>query len=315
MIGTGHPLTRSRTKLGRFIRERRLALKLSQNDISVPECGLIQEVISLFEVGRRSLLSSEQLISLSVVLECDMEELRKLMKKNRVLKPITKLSKIIFARRNELKLTLEQFAEKLDVSVSEARHLEVRAYKRLKHSKLQLIATALKLKPSVLSEFLAPEKKKARTELGKLLRSRRKELGLSLEMVADKTGITKQGINKIELGRCMMESIETMKLLANALNFEISELEAVKLKRKFKKIVAPSRLGKFFSRKRSELNVSREGFGALAGMSACSILRIEMGRPVKWKTVQKLAKALKCEIPPELIPKSKEMEMSEYGLV
>ncbi len=303
MIRSGHPFTTSTTDLGKFIREHRLALELSQGDISVPECGLTQASISLFEIGKRKSLSSEQMISLSVVLTCDMEELRKFARKSPVLEPVTKLNKFIHDRRVELGLTYSQIADRLGIPISQARYLEIRGYERLKYSRLHSVAKALELDVSALSEFVDPDNNEPSTDLGKLLRGRRKELGLRLKIVADKAGITRQRLNQIELGRCTMESKETMNLLATALNLEISQLEAVKPKRKFKEITASSPLGDFFSKKRLELKISREGLGALAEMSSHSILRIEMSSPVKWKTVQKLAKALKCEIPPELIPK------------
>lgn len=60
----------------------------------------------------------------------------------------------------------------------------------------------------------------------KYLKARKKSLGLTTEDVADKSGIPVGTLNKIFAGQTENPKLETVKLLCDALDISLSELEA-----------------------------------------------------------------------------------------
>lgn len=61
-------------------------------------------------------------------------------------------------------------------------------------------------------------------DLGKYIRSRRQELGLTLRQVAERSGLSYQLISQIELGTKPNPTFNTVKALARALEIEPSQL-------------------------------------------------------------------------------------------
>src|SRR3989344_8691529 len=175
----GVGMTPSRTKFGSFIRTRRLALDIRQVQLA-KKAGLVQTMVSLIEVGRRKHLNDRQLERLAKALQCDTEELRKRMPVKHIAQPTTKLGKLIRSRREELSLSLSAFAKKMKMTLERAEYLEVRKSPSIRYRLVKPLATVLDLDPSVLSKFAGKTQKETVSELGRLIRSRRKELGMSI---------------------------------------------------------------------------------------------------------------------------------------
>lgn len=64
----------------------------------------------------------------------------------------------------------------------------------------------------------------AMTPLGKLIQGRRHELGMTLQDISDKTGLSVQTINAIERGGSKRPRFETLYPIARALDLAIEDL-------------------------------------------------------------------------------------------
>ena len=122
-VGVG--MTPSKTEFGSFIRARRIELNIRQI-LLAQEIGLSQYLISMIEIGKRKYLNNDQLEQLAKALQCDIEELRKRMPTRRLTQPITELGKLIRSRREELGLSLQEFAKKMEIDPQKAKRMEVR---------------------------------------------------------------------------------------------------------------------------------------------------------------------------------------------
>lgn len=298
----GIGMTPSKTELGSFIRARRIELGLRQVHIA-EEVGIPQNIISGVEIGKRKYFNEDVLVKLSFVLKCDAEELRKRMPVKPKAEVQTELGKLIHSRREELGMTLDQFAKKMKMTPQRAKRLEVRKSPYFRYNLLNPLAKVLNLDPAVLSKFVGTTQKETKSELGQLVRSRRKELGLSVRGLAQKMDTSGQYVNQIEFGQARLSDDDTIVRLAQALELDAGKLEAVRPERRLKTKNTSSVLGGFLASKRLELHLTQREVAERAEIRTQYVSAYETGRlQPSVKVLDMLAKALNCEIPPEMIP-------------
>ncbi len=292
------------TKLGKFIRNRRLKLQLTQDDIEI-RSGIDRNIVGLVELGKQKYLKDHQLEKLAEVLKCSSDELRKRMPVKYVAWPQTELGKLIHSRRNEIGMTLEEFARKTKKTVSAVRQLETRKSPSMGYKLLKLLGNALDLNPSILTRFIIKQRQKeTASELGQLIRSRRKELTMSLAELGNKVGVTRQHVSLIELGRIRLNGNKNIMVkISKALGLDLKAMENLIPRRKLKKSKEVNSLGGFLSGKRIELDLTQSELGRRTKLPGSYICQIELGKIIpRNKNLLKISEALSCEIPNELIP-------------
>lgn len=305
--GKAHPagvgMTPSTSEFGNFIRARRLELDLRQV-LLAKKAGLAKNLVSMIEIGTRKYLNDRQLERLAKALQCDIAELRKRMPVKRITQPTTELGKLIRSRREKLGLSLSAFAKKIKLTTQRAKHLEVRKNPSIRYSSVKPLATALDLDPSVLGKFVGTTQKETVSELGQLIRSRRKELLMSINILAKKLKVSRQFVNQIEFGQCrLIENDEMIAQLAQVLELDINQLEAVRPERRLKKMENTNSLGKFLSAKRLELRLTQREVSERAEIRSNVVSGVETGRVhPSPNLLKKFTTVLNCQIPPELIP-------------
>lgn len=300
----GVGMTPSKTELGSFVRARRIELDLRQVPLA-KQSGLAHSQISQIEVGVKKYLDDNQLTQLATALKCDTEELRKRMPVKPGSHPTTELGKLIRSRREELGMTIESFAKKMKMTPQRARHLEIRKNPSIRYNTLNPLAKVLDLDPVILSKFVGTTRKESTSELGNLVRSRRKELGMSIGDLAEKLDVSRQFANQIEFGQARLSTNDEMIVkLAEVLQLDVEKLEAVRPERRLKTVENPSTgLGGFLAAKRLELHLTQREVGERAEVGTTVVSALENGRLRATPNVlEKLQKALDCQIPPELIP-------------
>jgi len=298
----GVGMTPSKTELGKFIRARRLELNLRQIPLAL-RAGLAQNLVSMLEIGTRKYLNEQQLKRLAKALQCDVEKLRKRMPVKPGSQPKTEVGKLIRSRREELGLSLSAFAKKLRMTPQQAKKLEVRKNPTIRYELVSPLVSALDLEPSVFGKFAGTTQKQSKSELGQLVRTRRKELGISTGALAEKLDVSRQFVNQIEFGQCRLSENDDMIVrLAQILELDVNELEAVRPTRRLK-MSTTNPLGGFLAAKRLELRLSQREVAERGEIQNGVVSSVETGRlRPNPNLLDKFAKALDCQIPPELIP-------------
>jgi len=298
-LGVG--MTPSTTELGKFIRSCRIKLGLSQVEVA-KRWGVWQTRQSMLELGERRYLSPQTVRALAAALQCDVVELESLVPKRRRAEPKTEFGKFIRSRREELGLTHVELGKRLRRPYQSIYSLE--RQHGINPGTLPRLARALELAPSALEGFTSLRGKPAGSSMGELVRSRRKELGLSQRRLAKKLRLTTQEISLIELGKVRLSSDGAdLAKLAVALKLNVATLEAVKPKRKLKEVrVVPGTLGEFLFLRRRELGLTQAQVGQHAQVTPSGVCSVEQGRWRGPKTLAKISAVLDCEIPEELLP-------------
>lgn len=305
----GINMTPTRTELGKFIREHRLKLGLSQLALG-EEVGYktLKYFISCLETGESSYLSSKRLAGLARALKCSRAKLQALVPKKREAEPKTEKGEFIRNRREKLGLTLVEFAGRMGISLEKAKYLETVKHPNLpSYRMLRLVGRVLKLKPAALLKFLGRRRKQGKVGLGSLIRSRREELGFSCAELGRILGISRAAMSQIELGRTRLsQNGIRLEQLAKALNFGIAKLEALRPKKRLKQKPAdPSTLGGFLTVRRLKLNLTQREVAERSGLHIHTIWTIEKNRHCPQNnTLDKLAGALEFRVPRELASQS-----------
>ena len=146
--------------------------------------------------------------------------------------------------------------------------------------------------------------KPGRTKLGRLIRSRRIELGMSCQELANELGINRIDLYYIELGRItLIHNSLRLRQLARVLRLDVSQLTSARQKiRKGRRITA-STLGGFLTLKRLELAMDQQEMCDEANVTLQYLSEIECGRYYPGRDLlNRITKALgSCIIPSELI--------------
>jgi len=298
----GVGMTPSKTKLGRFIRARRLELDFKQIPLA-ERAGLSQARVSRLEIGKSEYLNDRQLEGLAQALQCHPEELRQRMPVRQIAQPKTELGKFVRSRRQELGLTPADLAKKIKITAQQAKYLELQR-QGIGYGLVKPLAMALELDLSAFVQFVGSDRKQTESQLGQLVRRRRKELVISTEELAEKLDVSRQMVNQIELGKTSLSnSDDLIKQLAKILKLDVNVLQAVRPTptRRREQIYSPNPLGVFLAAKRLELHWTQKELGERAETTRHVVSFVERGgsRPSP-NLLNKLAKALGCGIPADL---------------
>ncbi len=313
-VGIGMEPTK--TELGAFVRERRLELDLSQDEVgAVIPRGHGSNVVSMIELGTRKYLADDQLIALANMLRVDVEALRSRMGMKRVRVPTTKLGKLIWKRREKLGLSIEAFAKLMEVSPEQARELELRKSPTIPCTRVPALAKALQLKPEKLLPFAVAHERETMNVLGTLVRKTRKVQGMSQVALAAQLGVCRQIVYIIESGKYSFErGSVTLERIAEVLGLHVASLYAVQPNRKQRKYQnrsaalvpnphVPETLGSFFAAQRKALRITQAELARLAKISCAAVSAAEAGRGSIGRDVYDgIVKALRCEVPVEFVP-------------
>lgn len=139
------------------------------------------------------------------------------------------------------------------------------------------LAQALECDPSELRVFI-PAPEEPQTDLGKLISARRQELGLEITDLAERTGITRMHLSRLERGR--LESIGFRKAhkLARALALPTSAFEGCISEGARERKVARNPLAIVIRSRRRELGLSVEEVASSLQVTRQLISAIEVGK-------------------------------------
>lgn len=145
---------------------------------------------------------------------------RRIQKKNQIQIEFGKRLKL---KRQELGFTQEQLAEKAGLTYSYVGSIE-RGERNVSLGNIIALASALMISPKeLMPNSQQPEKAHIKVELGKRLKSKRLERGLSEEQLSQKSNLTLREIEQAELGEGCV-SVDSLVALARALKISPREL-------------------------------------------------------------------------------------------
>lgn len=305
-IGKG--MVPSKTKLGKFLRVHRLHLRLTQEQVAKLARMTMRNYQS-HEAGVNKYLKPKQILSLAQALKCDLAQLQALGLKPEP-EPESELGKFILQRRKELGLTDEQLAKRLKKGLVYVRNHEWRGT-NINLRYLGKWAKALQCDLALLKPFVGfggRRLKKSESQLGRFIRSKREECELTQAQLAGKLAISRQHMSQIELGQSsLIQSPQRLKGLAKILGLDLAKLGKLTF-RKIRRVDKRQKntLGAFLTNRRLELQWPQVKVAKLAKTWPPVISGIERNTylPSK-KTLDRIAEALKCVIPAELIPAPK----------
>ena len=147
------------------------------------------------------------------------------------------------------------------------------------------------------------------TQLGMIFRTHRLEIGFSLKRLALDLNVSREWLSAIERGDAGgSRSLAFLLRYAARIEMDPSAILMLDLKPKRKptklKNRVPGTLGKFLTLRRQELDLSQKETAKRAGISTGLISGAECGtypHRIRPEILARLAKALKCEIPAELM--------------
>lgn len=298
----GIDLKPTTSKLGTFIRKRRLHLKMTQSTVAA-HVGVYTTVVSKLERGMRHTLEDAEWQKLAMILQVDAQELRDQFPELIFLDQKPKLGIFIRTRRESLGLSLPDLAKKMKMSVEYVEMLETGPRKELRHKEAVLLAKALKLAVSELVAFTI-RVKQTDNRLGLRVRTRRLEIGLSQVELAKKLKASRQFVSQIELGKTRLSDGDgSIACLAEALRLPVRELVALRPNRKVNTVMpASDPVVNFLQKRRIELGLTQRELAKLVNVSPKLVSLYERGS--KLPDVGKLyqfAEALRCEVPEEFL--------------
>jgi len=315
----GIKMATSATKLGEYLRSRRLELGISQADIA-RRAGMAQSKYSALETGKLAARSlSNCLDELAIALQFEPSELQAFIPISMPKEPQTALGRLIHAQRERLGLSIQELACRSGMGLQHLSRLEFGDTETaIRYSTVRKLARELCLDTSVFSDFICEggfKAKEAESSLGHAVRSRRKELGLSLADVARLLHTSSQFISQIELGTAKL--IQTDALLVRLAAVLQIDPECLRGLRPRKRIRATKRvpiesdsLAAFVFNRRLELGLTQQKIAERMGVKGNTIYKIEAGKIRKPRGgvqfLRDLGCALECEIPQALIPPVRE---------
>ena len=239
-VGTSMKPTQS--DLGAFLREERLKLGLRQSDVA-KKCGTSLVCYNQAERGVTLGARKALLPKLAVLFDCELAVLLALVPKEQVVieEPKTELGKYIRERREVLHLSIEDLAERMQMTIPKMQQLEMGKSSKANHparfvgsSLLPKLAIALEVRPKKLISFFdEANEKPIESALGKCIRERRKELGLSGNKLAAKLQITRQMMSYIERGNIPLNKNDAL-LVRIAAHLNLDPLVLREKRRGFK---------------------------------------------------------------------------------
>ncbi|OGF70431.1 hypothetical protein A3H65_01565 [Candidatus Giovannonibacteria bacterium RIFCSPLOWO2_02_FULL_45_14] len=227
-IGTG--MSESKTALGKFLREKRLGLHISQVE-AAKRVGMKQSRYSTLERGIFTRVNGKWFPGLAHALKCRITELRALTPIRKA--PQTKRGNLIRYLRKRQHLSIEELALILHMKRRYVYELETRGNQKMKSETVEKLASALNCDVSIFKNCVGLERRKAKGKLGRLVQSRCHFLNLNQAELARRTGKTRAYISKIESGALSLRfAHETRRLLSGALELDPSVIDAAVKKKK-----------------------------------------------------------------------------------
>lgn len=210
----------------------------------------------------------------------------------------TELGIFIRTRRLKLRLSQKTLAEKTGCSQALISDLEIGIRNNLKDRNLDKFSEVLRCNPEEL-QIRMPEKHtpEPRTKLGRLMRARRKEIGMTLEDLVREMETSLQQVKSLELRPKPLLRFNTARKLAGVLGLELSTFaEFVGINTK----PTNSALGLLVRTRRQELGMSSTRLAAELGVSRQFVSQVECGQlPLlnkSKKMIQQLAEILEIEV-------------------
>ena len=114
-------------------------------------------------------------------------------------KRCTALSELLRSRREMLGLSELDLSRRTGIAIQWVRELETGRQKRIQQGTARRLADALNLDISLFKNFVGSTRSKILSASGRLIRSRRNELCLSQEELAEKLAITKSYLSRLEI--------------------------------------------------------------------------------------------------------------------
>lgn len=298
-IGVG--MLPCQTEFGALLRTHRIKQGFTQRRLA-KVLGMEQSSYSNFETGINRYFDQKKVRKLSRVLKISRKLLRATIPLRANIQSRTKLGMIIISNRMRLGMSQNDFAKKLKISFSSLSKLESGNRRHLGYQLALRLAHSLGWDVKVLAKYIGYSGKKAKCVLGETMRSRRKELGLSLSDLAKKLNVKRQFLSQIELGKCPLNQNKKMvDQIAKELKLNAVKLRRLITKRKLKKnVIDLNTIGGFLTVRRLELGLTQNDVDSLVDRYRYrdKIFEIESGKCYPHpETLIVMERALKCEIP------------------
>jgi transcriptional regulator with XRE-family HTH domain len=286
-----------KTDLGKFILESRQKARLSIRDLS-ERAGMPDYAINSLQSGRNkgTKLTEEAINSLSEALGCEAEKLEEKIGiyssigkfRERKKMPRTKLGKLLYEKRKNLRLTVSKVSKDLI-------KCKPQYYERIESGKVGNISSEMAdkfsevfgIKRKTLCRYVRPKKDSrlmpSESEFGKLIRKKRNEIGVSQQELADRMGFSRAYISLMEIGEAdSQHRPETITKFTEALSIDEDSLRLLKdevFADSFSKLIHDNS-GKFYVGSiilllRRSSFLTREELSKKTGISVGTLLKIE----------------------------------------
>ena len=209
----------------------------------------------------------------------------------------TELGSFIRARRLEAGLGQIQFAQLLKIGQAQLSNIERGNQKYLNDEQVKNFAKAIRCSSKELKKRIPVKKAAQKTELGILVRSRRQELGMTIEDLAEKVKITPDYLLVLERKRILRKiHYKTAQRLATALVLDpVLFADFIGKPKK----TSNSALGQLLRSRRREFAMAQREVGKRIGITKQYLSMIELGKiPLSSSDnlIQQLADILELDI-------------------
>gem|GEM_PF-5102456 len=306
------------TKLGMFIRQRRLALGMFSKDLA-KKVGLGASVIVHYELAGNhidgSMMSLKLRRKFAKALKCSLKEFEALLPKRRryfrkVYDPGT-LSSLLYNRRVRLNIDQQEIISMHGISGYSK--FESGKSKAISLSQAKILSKMMGIPIKKFHPFIRYPHTKNLTanesSLGGFIREKRMGLHMSQQELADKIGVTRASVSLMEIGNELKgHNPKRLSALAKALKVNMAELTSLVVYTDIRNpySVIPRKadtLGEFVTMERQKLRLTQIAFANLCGLPAYSISPLERNElKVTNLIISKLTAGLGCEIPENFFP-------------
>jgi transcriptional regulator with XRE-family HTH domain len=246
-----------RTKLGRFVRNRRFeTLGYSQVQLAAL-AGISSTGISYIE-SRGKHPTDAIVRRLAAALQCSPRKLWSMTSPRSPMETKHELGRLLWRHCVRRGWTVGDVADRLEMSVRRARAFLVHRGPRTSVKTAHRLSAALAIKPEVLLPFTGVGRLAAQSPFGALIDEARKVRGLETTELARRLGVTKQYIHQLILGRLSLaESNRLLRRLARILGLPYAKLESLRPVRGIKSVATSDPFGMFLVERRAALGLPR----------------------------------------------------------
>jgi transcriptional regulator with XRE-family HTH domain len=296
-LGTG--MLPSKTGLGRFIRDRRIQLQLSQRGLARMLGGTwMQSRLSQLERGVTRRLFKSDVERFARVLAIDPGRLRRLIPPVPLLPALTPLARLVRARREALGLTRDELARRAGSDTLHIGMLE-RTARGLRYEFARRLARALEIDRAVLAPFTGRIGTAPGNRLGAAIRARRKALGWSAAELGRRVGVSKAAVLNVEQGHVgLTRETGAFQRYARVLGLDVTALGTMRSLPSVTGRTPNARtLGGRLTLCRLGRRWTQEGLARRSGLSPATICKVERsGKAPRRATLARLAHALEVDV-------------------